>query len=53
MSLYSRWRIDMVALKTRRATAACTSRVPDDPMVVATALVALSTLVMMLCAGIA
>ena len=44
----------MVALKTRRrATAACASRLPDDRMVIATALVALSTLVLMLCAGIA
>ena len=43
----------MVALKTRRrATAACASKLPDDRMVVATALVALSTLVLMLCAGI-
>ena len=44
----------MVALQTRRrATAACASRLPDDRMVVATALLALSTLVLMLCAGIA
>ena len=44
----------MVALQTRRrATAACATRLPDDRMVVATALVALSTLVLMLCAGVA
>jgi hypothetical protein len=43
----------MVALRTRRSTAACTSRLPDDRMVVATALVALSTLVLMLWASIA
>ena len=44
----------MVVLKTRRrAAAACTSRLPDDRLVVATALLALSTLVLMLCAGIA
>ena len=44
----------MVAAKIRRrATAACTSRLPDDRVVVATALVALSALVLMLCAGIA
>jgi hypothetical protein len=44
----------MVALQTRRhATAACASRLPDDRVVVATALLALSTLALMLCAGIA
>ena len=44
----------MVALKTRRRTpAACASRLPDDRVVVATALLALSTLVLMLCAGLA
>ena len=44
----------MVALKIRRrAPLACTSRLPDDRMVVATAVLALSTLVLMLCAGIA
>ena len=44
----------MVVLKTRRrAAAACTSRLPDDRLVVATALLALSTLVLMLCASIA
>ena len=44
----------MVALKTRRrATAVCTSGLPDDRVVVATALLALTTLVLMLCAGIA
>jgi hypothetical protein len=44
----------MVALKTRRrATAVCTSRLPDGRMVVAIALLALSTLVLMLCTGIA
>jgi hypothetical protein len=44
----------MVALKTRRhAIATCTSRLPDDRVVVATALLALSILVLMLCAGIA
>jgi hypothetical protein len=44
----------MVALQTRRrATAACTNRLPDDRVVVATALLALSTLVLMLCASIA
>jgi hypothetical protein len=44
----------MVALQTRRrATTACASRLPDDRMVIATALLALSTLVLMLCAGIA
>ena len=44
----------MVALKTRRrAASACTSRVPDDRVVVATALLALSTLALMLCAGVA
>ena len=44
----------MVALKTRRrATVACASRLPDDRVVVATALLALTTLVLMLCAGIA
>jgi hypothetical protein len=43
----------MVALKTRRhATAACASRLPDDRMVIATALLALSTLVLMLCASV-
>ena len=44
----------MVAAKTRSRTAAtCTSRLPDDRLVVATALLALSTLVLMLCAGLA
>jgi len=44
----------MVARQTRRhAPLACTSRLPDDRVVVATALLALSTLVLMLCAGIA
>ena len=43
----------MVAAKIRRRAAACTSRLPDDRVVVATALVALSALVLMLCAGIA
>jgi hypothetical protein len=44
----------MVALQTRRrATAARASRLPDDRVVVATALVALSTLVLMLGASIA
>jgi len=44
----------MVAVKTRRhAAAVCASRLPDDRVVVATALVALSTLVLLLCAGIA
>src|SRR5688572_2886670 len=44
---------DMVALRTRpRATAACASRIPDDRLVVTTALLALSTLVRILCAGI-
>ena len=43
----------MVAVKTRRrATAACANRLPDDRLVVATALMALSALVLMLCAGI-
>jgi hypothetical protein len=37
----------------RRATAACASRLPDDRMVVAIALAAVSTLALMLCAGIA
>lgn len=42
----------MVTLQTRRrATATC--RLPDDRLVIATALLALSTLVLMLCAGIA
>jgi hypothetical protein len=42
----------MVAFKThRRATAASSSRLPDDRLVVATALAALSTLVLMLCAA--
>jgi hypothetical protein len=44
----------MVALQTRRrATATCASRLPDDRVVVATALLALSILMLMLCAGIA
>ena len=44
----------MVALQSRRrATAACASRLPDDRVVVATALLALTTLVLMLCAGVA
>jgi hypothetical protein len=44
----------MVALKTRRhATPACISRLPDDRVVVATALLALTTLMLMMCAGIA
>ena len=44
----------MVALKTRRrVTAACASRLPDHRVVVATALLALTTLALMLCAGIA
>jgi hypothetical protein len=44
----------MVAVKTRRrATSDCASMLPDDRVVVATALLALSTLVLMLCAGIA
>ena len=44
----------MVAFQTRcRASATCTSRLPDDRVVVATALLALSILVLMLCAGIA
>lgn len=44
----------MVALKTRRrATAACTSRLPDDRVVIATALLALTTLALMLCVGVA
>jgi hypothetical protein len=43
----------MVALKThRRATAVRASRLPDDRTVIATALMALSTLALMLCAGI-
>ena len=42
----------MVAPKTRRVPSACASRLPDDRLVVATALLALSTLVLMLCAGI-
>jgi hypothetical protein len=44
----------MVAIQTRRrAPLACASRLPDHGVVVATALLALSTLVLMLCAGIA
>ena len=44
----------MVALKTRpRATAACASRLPDDRVVIAISLLALSTLALMLCASIA
>lgn len=44
----------MVARKTRRrATAACANRLPDDGLVVAISLLALSTLVLMLCASIA
>ena len=44
----------MVARKTRRSSSvACISKLPDDRVVVATALLALSTLVLMLCAGIA
>jgi hypothetical protein len=44
----------MVALRTRRRTAAARARTPpDDRVVVATALLALSILGMMLCAGIA
>jgi hypothetical protein len=43
----------MVALRTRhRATAAGATRLPDDRVVVATALLALSTLVLMLCASV-
>jgi hypothetical protein len=43
----------MVTLQTRRrATTACASRLPDDRVVVATALLALTTLALMLCAGI-
>jgi hypothetical protein len=45
---------DMLARKTRRrATAACIRRLPDDRVVVATALLALSTLVLMLYASVA
>lgn len=44
----------MVALRTRRRVAAvCTGGLPDDRVVVATALLALTTLVLMVCAGIA
>jgi hypothetical protein len=44
----------MLALQTRRrAHAAFASRLPDDRVVITTALLALSTLVLMLCAGIA
>ena len=44
----------MVAVKIRRrAAATCSSRLPDDRLVVAAALLALSTLALMLCAGIA
>ena len=44
----------MVAHKNcRRATVICANRLPDDRVVVATALLALSTLVLMMCAGVA
>jgi hypothetical protein len=44
----------MVARKTRRnAAAARVSKLPDDGIVVATSLLALSTLLLMLCAGLA
>ena len=43
----------MVTRKTyRRTVAANVSKLPDDGIVVATALLALSTLVLMLCAGL-
>lgn len=44
----------MIARKThRRAVAARASKLPDDGIVVATALLALSTLALMLCASLA
>jgi hypothetical protein len=44
----------MVARKTHRRTAAASaSKLPDDGIVVATSLLALSTLVLMLCASLA
>lgn len=44
----------MVARKTyRRAVAASASKLPDDGIVVATSLLALFTLALMLCAGLA
>jgi hypothetical protein len=44
----------MVVRKThRRAVAVRASKLPDDGIVVATSLLALSTLALMLCAGLA
>ena len=43
----------VAAITRRRASAASTCRIPDDRLVLATAVLALAILALMLCAGLA